>query len=164
MLDFDQFGSDIDHAWQHRLVDEGKENQVLILAAFLITFCIVRLITHAIRAGRWKRVLHNVVVPGGTHFHHLVIGIVLLLVSGFIGIGLSDERVRHSVAIGFGAGAALTLDEFALWLHLEDVYWAREGRQTVDAVIIAATIVALGVLGNGFWIDIARATGHLIPG
>jgi len=61
----------------------------------------------------------------------------------------------------FGVGAALTLDEFALWLHLKDVYWEQAGRRSIDAVILAATVCGLGVLGFGFWRELARAIARV---
>jgi hypothetical protein len=66
------------------------------------------------------------------------------------------------MAMLFGIGAALTLDEFALWLHLEDVYWAKQGRDSIDAVVIMATVLALGVLGHPFFTGVARALGRLV--
>lgn len=161
MFDLTRFGDDLAHSYDRHIVDDGKQLQLLILATFLLTFTIVRIITHAIRAGRWRRVFHNLSSPGGTHFHHLVPGIILLLVSGYLGIGLEDDGHRVPFAILFGVGAALTLDEFALWLHLEDVYWAKEGRQSIDAIVIVATLIGLGILGSGFWLDTARAVGRL---
>ncbi|HEV2529259.1 MAG TPA: hypothetical protein VGT61_12510 [Thermomicrobiales bacterium] len=157
----DRFIHDIADGYQRHIIDEGKQLQLLILATFLLTFTAVRIITHAIRAGRWRRVFHNLSSPGGTHFHHLVPGILLLLISGYLGIGLEDDTFRIPFAILFGIGAALTLDEFALWLHLEDVYWAKEGRQSIDAVVIAASLIALAILGIDFWLAIGRAIGRL---
>ena len=83
---------------------------------------------------------------GGTHIHHLVWGIVLMLVAGFISLMPIDSPWREIMAALFGVGAGLTLDEFALWLRLEDVYWAEEGRQSIDAVVIAATFGGLVLL------------------
>ena len=160
MLDIGRLGHDLATAYTHHILDAGKQPQAIMLVSFLVTFATVRVITHAIRAGRWHRVLHNVGTPGGTHLHHLVPGILLLLVSGYLGIGLGPEVHRDAFAVMFGIGAALTLDEFALWLHLEDVYWAREGRQSVDAVVIAATTATLVLLGWPFWLDTGRALGR----
>ncbi len=152
---FDTLTTGVRNAYQYEIIDAGKQPQFFMLVSFLVTFATVRFITHAIRAGRYKRVFRNV-STGGTHLHHLVPGIVLLLVSGYLGIGLAPDYHREPHAILFGIGAALTLDEFALWLHLKDVYWTREGRQSVDAVIVMATILGLGVLGSGFWIELGR--------
>lgn len=162
MPNFRQFATDVSDAYQRHIVDEHKQLALLILVAFLLTFTAVRLITHAIRAGRFHRVLHNLGTKGGTHIHHLVPGIILLLISGFCGIGLWDQLPREPFAVLFGIGAALTLDEFALWLHLEDVYWEKQGRQSIDAVVIAATIVGLAVIGAPFWVDVGRAVGRLV--
>jgi hypothetical protein len=164
VFDLGRFADDVARSYDRRIVDTGKENQMTILFSFLVTFVIVRIVTHAIRAGRWRRVLHNLQTAGGTHLHHLVIGIVLLLASGYLGIGVLEEGARRPVAVMFGIGAALTLDEFALWLHLEDVYWAKEGRQSIDAVVVATTLAGLAVLGSTFWVDLGRATRHLVFG
>lgn len=161
MPDFPRFARDLSRGYQHHILNDGKQLQFFILITFLVTFVAVRIITHAIRAGRWRRVFHNVSSPGGTHFHHLVPGIILLLLSGYLGIGLENDAFRIPFAILFGVGAALTVDEFALWLHLEDVYWAKEGRQSVDAVIAMATLIGLAILGVGFWVAVGRAVGRL---
>jgi hypothetical protein len=158
----DRFWQDVADAYQVGIVDAGKEAQLVVLISFLLTFASVRIITHAIRAGRWTHVFHNLRTKSGTHLHHLVPGIFLLLISGYVGIAVSPSVHRSIWAVLFGIGAALTLDEFALWLHLEDVYWAKQGRASIDAVIIAATIAALGILGWGFWADLASAFWSLI--
>jgi len=160
--EFKRFAHDVEHAYQRHIVEEGKQPQVLILGSFLVTFSTVRVITHDIRSGRHRGLLHNISGPGGTHIHHLVPGIFLLLTAGYLGIGLSPLYHREPHAVAYGVGAALTLDEFALWLHLQDVYWSQEGRESVDAVVIAATIGSLGVLGRGFLVDVGRAAGRLL--
>ncbi len=162
MFDLSRLGDDLARGYERHIVDDGKQLQLLILVTFLLTFTAVRVITHAIRAGRWRRVFHNLSSPGGTHFHHLVPGILLLLLSGYLGIGLENDGFRVPFAILFGVGAALTLDEFALWLHLKDVYWAREGRQSIDAIVIVATLIGLGILGSGFWVDIGQAITRFV--
>lgn len=161
MPDFGQFATDVGNLYDRHIVDTGKQSQALILVSFLLTFTIVRLITHAIRAGRFRRVFHNVGLSGGLHLHHLVIGIVLLLVTGYVMIGIEPDGFQGLFAVLFGIGAALTLDEFALWLRLQDVYWTREGRASIDAIVVSATIVALGILGLPFWVDLGRAMGRL---
>jgi hypothetical protein len=148
--------------YQRDIVDAGKEPEFLILISFLAAFAAVRLITHAIRSGR-VRALRDVDARG-THVHHLVWGILLLLVSGFLAVTLAPGDHRSALAVAFGVGAALTLDEFALWLHLEDVYWSREGRTSVDAVVIAATLVAILLVGGHFWIHLGEAAAGLVPG
>ncbi len=151
----DRFLINVANAYQVGIVDAGKEAQLVILVSFMLTFATVRIITHAIRAGRWTHVFHNISTKSGTHFHHLVPGIFLLLISGYFGIAVSPSEDRSIWTVLFGIGAALTLDEFALWLHLADVYWAKQGRASIDAVVIAASFVALGILGWGFWADLA---------
>lgn len=158
----DRLLDDVQRAYSSQIVAEGKEAQAVILIVYVVTFLTVRFITHSIRAGRFRRVLRNVSGPGGTHLHHLVPGILLLLVAGFLGIGVDDRTWRFVVATLFGIGAALTLDEFALWLHLEDVYWAKEGRQSVDAVLTAAALLLLVILGGGFWLVLGRALGRAV--
>lgn len=158
----DRFWHRVGEAYQFGIVDAGKEAQLTILVSFLITFAVVRFITHAIRAGRLTHLFHNMSTKGGTHLHHLVPGIFLLLVSGYIGIAVSPSEHRSVWAVLFGVGAALTLDEFALWFHLADVYWSKQGRASIDAVIIAATVFGLGVLGWGFWLMLAEILADLL--
>lgn len=115
--------------------------QLLVLVSFLLTFGITRAITHLQKAG----LLPN--QHGAVHIHHLVPGIFLLLISGYLGISFwTKKKIRLIVAILFGIGAALTIDEFALWLYLQDVYWEKQGRDSVDAIIITATILAIAYL------------------
>jgi lysyl-tRNA synthetase, class II len=113
----------------------------------LLTFLGVRVNTRLIRAKvSWW--FHDIESGGGLHVHHMVIGVVLMIVSGLGLIALTPEGLGlQAVALLFGAGAALTLDEFALILHLQDVYWTDEGRVSVDAVIAAACAGVLLVLG-----------------
>jgi hypothetical protein len=127
---------------------------------FLITFAVVRGITHSIRAGVGP--FRNI-GGGGTHIHHLVFGILLLLGVGYlwliqVGTGEGGERRRLSVltALLYGVGAALTLDEVALWLRLEDVYWAREVRASIDAVVLFGALLSVGMWGGPFLHRLAR--------
>ncbi len=125
------------------VVDAGELPALLLLVSFGVTFGLTRFITHSIRAERFSW-LGNV-EAGDTHIHHLVWGIVLLLVSGLLAIAV--QPALEITAIVFGIGAALTLDEFALWLHLDDVYWSEQGRQSIDAVIVFAIVSGFMVLG-----------------
>jgi hypothetical protein len=151
------FWHEIGHGYRHHIIDAGKEQALWVLIAFLLTFIIVRIVTHSIRAGRGR--FRNVNL-GGTHLHHMVPGIVLLLVTGYLSNAIHFRIGRTTVAIFFGIGAALTLDEFALWIHLKDVYWTKEGRRSVDIVIICAALAGLVVLGYGFWVDIVHAVAR----
>jgi hypothetical protein len=129
-----------------------------MLAAFLLTFLITRLVTRAIRSGRGP--FRNASV-GGIHVHHEVYGIFLLLITGTVELTYRPDGFwLYALAVLFGAGAALTLDEFALWLHLEDVYWSREGRSSIDAVLIALVVGGLLLIGaNPFDADQAEGEG-----
>jgi hypothetical protein len=112
---------------------------LILLSCMLLSFGFIRFSTRMIRAevSWWP----GNVSPGGLHIHHLVFGIVLLMLSGFLNFVLQPSSPWFEILAGvFGVGMGLTLDEFALWLHLEDVYWAEAGRNSVDAVIFAAII------------------------
>lgn len=142
-------------AYRDAFVETGKESELFFLLAFLLTFGFVRLSTHMIRAdvSWWPG---NVEVKG-THVHHLVFGIILILIVGYVGIALAPgSPFREILAVLFGIGAALTLDEFALWLNLRDVYWEKEGRRSIDAVILTAVLAAMVILGFRVWIDLAH--------
>ena len=147
--------------YDHHIIDAGKQPQFLVLVAFLATFLAARLVAHTIRSGHGIRFVRNV-KAGSTHIHHLVPGIILLLVAGYLGVAVDQSR-RDIVAILFGIGAALTLDEFALWLHLRDVYWEREGRTSVDAVLITAAILGIFVIGGRFFLEVAKELLTEIP-
>jgi hypothetical protein len=129
--------------YQDTVIDKGHQPVLLMLVAFGVTFGITRFITHAIRSERFSW-LGNV-EAGDTHIHHLVWGIVLLLITGLLAVAVQPPL--EVTAVVFGIGAALTLDEFALWLHLEDVYWSEQGRQSIDAVIVFAVVSGFMVLG-----------------
>ncbi len=131
--------------------DEARERLFLASVAFLVTFGIVRIITYTIRAGIGP--FHNVTTSGGLHIHHLVWGILILLLVGYVWLvelGVGSSWVASLTALAYGVGAALTLDEFALWLNLRDVYWERAGRQSVDAVLIFAGLLSVGIWGGPF--------------
>jgi hypothetical protein len=129
---------------------ERRERLFLASLAFLLTFVIVRAITVSIRAGIGP--FHNV-SAGTTHIHHLVWGILLLIIVGYVWlleIGVGSTWVASLTAILFGVGAALTLDEFALWLNLQDVYWEQQGRVSVDVVLIFGGLLSVGIWGGPF--------------
>jgi hypothetical protein len=130
--------------------NERRERLFLASLGFLVTFGIVRGITHLIKAGIGP--FHNV-SSGGLHIHHLVWGILMLLVVGYIWLieeGITSSWLSSITAIAFGVGAALTLDEFALWLNLQDVYWTGPGRESIDAVVIFAGLLSVGIWGGPF--------------
>lgn len=137
-------------------IPAGRIPLLWCLIAFLVTFLVTRTIVRYIRATaasdkpkKWWQP-RNISGSDGTHIHHVVIGVVLVMVSGVTMVTLAvDGGVREftAAAILFGIGAALVLDEFALILHLQDVYWAEDGRTSVDAVFVAVAVAGLLVLG-----------------
>jgi hypothetical protein len=128
------------------LSEEGTRSGAIMLAAMLLSFLAIRTSARLMRSPKvpwWP----GSVTPGGLHIHHLVFGIVLMLVAGFV-LALQPPSPWFEITAGaFGIGAGLTLDEFALWLHLDDVYWAQAGRRSVDAVVVAALFGGLLLLG-----------------
>jgi len=90
----------------------------------------------------------SIVSGSGVHLHHLVFGIVSMMIAGTLGFALVGESPWFEVcAFAFGIGVGLTIDEFALWVHLDDVYWAEEGRRSIDATVVAALVMALLMFG-----------------
>jgi hypothetical protein len=119
---------------------------LILLGAMLLSFGFIRFSTRMIRAevSWWP----GNVTPGGLHIHHLVFGIVLMMLAGFIAFAIQPDSPWFEIVAGlFGVGMGLTLDEFALWLYLDDVYWSEEGRNSVDAVIFAAIIGGGAIMG-----------------
>jgi hypothetical protein len=113
----------------------------------LVSFLFIRTSARLMRSPKVSWWPGSVQTEGGLHVHHLVFGIVLMLALGFALALQPPSPWLEIFAAGFGIGAGLTLDEYALWLHLEDVYWAEEGRRSVDAVVIAALIGGLLLMG-----------------
>ena len=131
----------------HFLDEPGPRAGFVLLCSFLVSFLFIRTSARMIRkqVSWWPG---NVETKGGVHLHHLVFGIVLLLVCGFLSFAVAPQSPwEEIIAAAFGVGAGLTLDEFALWVHLEDVYWAQEGRASLDAVVVATLLGGLIVLG-----------------
>ncbi len=127
-----------------------KERLLIASVGFYIGFAGIRILTHAIRAGRGP--FHDVAV-GGRHVHHLVWGILLLLLVGYCWLWQVTKENRflgRLLSFAYGIGAALTLDEFALWLNLRDVYWEREGRESIDAILLFSALLAMGIFGGRF--------------
>jgi hypothetical protein len=128
-------------------VDAGKLRLFCFLVFFILGFLFIRLSVRMIRANvRWWP---GNVTPGGTHIHHIVFGLAFMCVGGIGGLAVQDPRSGWAAftASLFGVGAALVLDEFALVLHLEDVYWSDEGRLSVQVVFIAVAVCGLALLG-----------------
>jgi ABC-type multidrug transport system fused ATPase/permease subunit len=154
-------------------IPPGRLPLMWCLIAFLLTFLVTRTIVRYIRHNadrntppKWWQP-RNISVSGdtgGMHIHHVVIGVVLVMISGVTMVTLAvDGGVPEftAAAIGFGIGSALVLDEFALILHLQDVYWSEDGRTSVDAVFAAVAVAGLLIMGlnplSFFDIDIWRA-------
>ena len=129
------------------IVQTGRLPLFCFFCAFVAGFGFIRLSVRLIRAQvRWWP---GNVTPGNLHVHHMVFGVVFMLVGGVTGIVAPGESLdwRAGAAALFGLGAALVLDEFALILHLRDVYWTSDGRLSVDAVFVAAGVTVLLLLG-----------------
>lgn len=120
----------------------------VLLAAFLCSFLFIRTSARLMRSPRVPWWPGSVTTGGGLHLHHLVWGIVLMMLAGFVGFISPPSSPRSEIFAGlFGVGVGFTLDEFALWIHLRDVYWAEEGRASLDAVVVTALIGGLILLG-----------------
>jgi hypothetical protein len=133
--------------FRENILDTGRLPLFCFFVAFLLTFAFIRFSVRMIRAevSWWP----GNITPGGLHIHHVVFGTVAMVVGGVAGLAVPREPVVWMAicAALFGIGTALVLDEFALILHLDDVYWAEEGRLSVDAVAVAAGVTGLLVLG-----------------
>jgi hypothetical protein len=144
-----------------------RERLFLSSVSFFTTFAATRAITHAIRDGVGP--FHNLTV-GGRHFHHLVLGIAGLLGTGYLWLldvdtggnaKGTDNALAKFTSILYGGASALTLDEFALWLDLEDVYWTKQGRASVDAVVLFGGVLSVGLWGRPFFHGLFRELSHL---
>ncbi|MEU6146730.1 hypothetical protein ABZ848_41085 [Streptomyces sp. NPDC047081] len=133
------------HWLQRNIIEPGKLPLLLALTAFVLTFLITRVITRLIRAGKGP---FGNVKAGGLHIHHVVPGVILTVVGGFGAVASGRHGFGAAVcAVLFGMGAGLVLDEFALILHLDDVYWTEEGRKSVEVVVLTAALVGLMLAG-----------------
>jgi hypothetical protein len=124
----------------------GSGPAFLVLLSFVTSFLAIRTSARLTRGVSWWP---GGVRSGDVHIHHLVWGICLMMLSGFLSfVAAPGAPVAHLTAVGFGVGAGFTMDEFALWVHLEDVYWEKEGRRSVDAAVISVAFAALVVVGT----------------
>src|SRR5215203_1922553 len=134
--------------WDDQLVAHDRQWLFLVLLGLVLSFGFIRLSTRLMRSPRVPWWPGSVVSEGGLHVHHHVFGIVTMMVAGVVSFALSDVGFWYDLsALAFGIGMGLTIDEFALWLHLDDVYWAEEGRSSIDATLIAAAAMGLILLG-----------------
>ena len=130
----------------HHIQDPGKQPLFLLLVGFIGSFLFIRFSVRMIRRGvKWWP---GNVTPGGLHIHHVVFGVLFLLVAGFTVFATDGTHPWiDGAGLLFGIGCGLVLDEFALLLHLEDVYWSEQGRKSVDAVIIGILFAGLLLVG-----------------
>ena len=132
----------------NKLVEHDEQGLFLVLAGFILSFAFIRMSTRIMRSPRISWWPGSVVSDGGVHLHHLVFGIVAMMIGGVLGFAaLGHSPYAEICAFVFGVGAGLTIDEFALWVYLDDVYWAEEGRSSIDATVIAAAGMLLLLLG-----------------
>lgn len=144
-------GTSLGNIVHDRIADRPRRRLFIASVSFFLTFAGVRAVVFA--------VLHDIppfhfIEHGGRHIHHLVFGIIILLLVGYgwlaeIGIGKDDSStlLSHLMSILYGVGAALTLDEFALWLNLKDVYWSPQGRSSIDAIVLFGAFLAVSAWG-----------------
>jgi hypothetical protein len=133
--------------FSRRVLDTGRLPLFCFFVAFLATFLFIRFSVRMIR--RQVKWWPGNVTPGGLHIHHAVFGVVFMVIGGLAGLAAPDNPVGlpSTCAAIFGMGTALVLDEFALILHLDDVYWAKAGRLSVDAIFVAIGVTGLLLLG-----------------
>ncbi|MET9431830.1 MULTISPECIES: hypothetical protein [unclassified Streptomyces] len=133
------------HWFYRNIVEPGKLPLLVALSSFVLTFLLTRTVTRLIRAG--KGPFRNV-TPGGLHIHHVIPGVVLTLIGGFGAVAVGRHGAASIVcAVVLGIGAGLVLDEFALIVHLDDVYWTEEGRKSVEVVVLTTALLLLALLG-----------------
>jgi hypothetical protein len=138
--------------WDRHFSNCRRERAFLSATGFTVAFVTARVITHSIRAGIGP--FHNI-SRGGVHIHHSTFGILGLLGVGYIWtyrVGIGPEPGHRwpsrASATAYGVAAALTLDEFALWLDLKDDYWDKQGRKSIDAVAIFGGLLGMGTAGS----------------
>ena len=146
--------------YARRFREPRRERLFLASVGFFVSVLVVRGLTIAIHNDIGP--FHNVSMHG-RHIHHMVWGILLLLLVGYcwlmeVGTGSVDSWpwAGRMTSMLYGVAAALTLDEFALWLNLSDVYWQRQGRESYEAMGLFGGVLAVGVFGAPFFKGIAR--------
>jgi hypothetical protein len=134
--------------WSEHILAHEKQGVFLVLVGFVLSFAFIRMSTRLMRSPKVPWWPGSVVSDSGVHLHHLVFGIVTMMIAGTLGFAVHGESPWAEICgFLFGVGAGLTIDEFALWVYLDDVYWAEEGRSSIDATVIAAALMGLVVLG-----------------
>jgi hypothetical protein len=148
-------GMRLRHQWGERL-QPGEQATVLAWASFTLTFAGLRALTHWIRAGHGPH--GGGMSLGGKHFHHYNIGIGMLATVAGVGLRGTDAQRRHpAAAVAYGAANAMIVDELALLLDLKDVYWAHDGRKSVDVAVGLIATGATIVAGMPLWPHALRA-------
>jgi len=143
------------HQWNQRL-PPGEQATVLAWTSFTITFVGLRALTHWLHAGHGPA--KGGVTLGGKHFHHYNLGIALLATVAAVGLrGTEKQRHHPAAAVAFGSANALIVDELALLLELDDVYWSADGRESVDVALGLIATGATVVAGMPFWPHAHRA-------
>jgi hypothetical protein len=129
--------------YEDTVYQTGREPTLVMLVSFLITFVLTRGYTRIARVRGWGSAS-----VGGVHMHHVIVGLILALGAGALAFAFDPAEGfwQLFLAAAFGSGAALILDEFALVFRLHDVYWTKEGRSSVDAVVISTVLGALLLL------------------
>jgi hypothetical protein len=131
-----------------KLEKHDEQGLFLVLVGFIGSFAFIRMSTRLQRSERVSWWPGSIVSDSGVHLHHLVFGIVTMMVAGAGGfLAFGHTPWTEICAFAFGIGAGLTIDEFALWVYLDDVYWAQEGRKSIDATVIAAAGMMLVLVG-----------------
>jgi hypothetical protein len=131
--------------------DLSLQPMMWMFIAILVTFLITRIVTRLIRSGSGGGAGLGNVSIGGNHVHHQVFGILIIIGTGIALVSTTPHGAAlDAAAVIFGMGVGLTVDEFALWLHLEDVYWSNEGRKSVDAIFCVLVITGALIGGVDF--------------
>jgi hypothetical protein len=145
--------------WRRHFEQLDLSHRVAIraLVAFLITFAILRAVTAIIHFDLLPHgPFRNLVTKSGLHIHHLFWGILLLMLTGFMALASRAPRWHLRIAVVFGIALGLTLDEFALWLRLADVYWSPEGIESINAAAVVAALLGVYAFGRPFWHGVSR--------
>ncbi|MGK2954188.1 MAG: hypothetical protein ACSLFI_00725 [Solirubrobacterales bacterium] len=134
--------------WNDQLVENDQQALFMVIVGFLGSFIFIRISTRLMRSERFAWWPGSIVSEGGVHLHHLVFGIVTMMLAGTLGFAFFQySPIFELSALAFGIGVGLTIDEFALWVHLDDVYWAEEGRRSIDATVVACLVLLLLIFG-----------------
>jgi hypothetical protein len=134
--------------WDDQLAAHDRQWIFLVLVGLVLSFGFIRLSTRLMRSPRVPWWPGSVVSEGGVHVHHLVFGIVLMILAGTLSFAaFATSPIYEICAFLFGVGIGLTVDEFALWLYLDDVYWSERGRSSVDAAVLAVAFMGLVLIG-----------------